>query len=81
MAAERPSSLVAIDSSKTRRVLRISLVEEEVMMLEEEELEEEEDLERALMEAEAVSVLKDWLKLRAARFSLWKPLGTSLGWE
>lgn len=79
MAAERPSSLVDIDSSKTRRVLRTSLVEEEVMIFVDEELEEEDDLERALMEAEAVSVLKDWLKLRAARFSLWKPFGTSLG--
>lgn len=80
MAAERPSSLVCMDSSKTLRVLRTEELEE-VMMEEEEEEEEEdeEELEIDCIRGEAVLLSNAWLKLRAALLDSWQPLGTSFG--
>jgi len=62
MAAERPISLVCMDSSKQRSVLRT------VVLLEDEVTDEE---ERFWMRAEAVDEEYCWLKLLAARFSSW----------
>lgn len=66
MAAERPCSLVCIDSSKTRRVFRtweLLLCIREVE--EEEEEDEEEEEERFWIRADAEEESYCWLKLRA----------------
>lgn len=71
MAADRPSRRVCMDSSRTRRVLRTELLEDELEEEEKEEEEEEEEEEMFLMQAEAVEELYCLLKLLAARFSDW----------
>jgi hypothetical protein len=78
IADDLPWSLVCMESSKTLIVLWVKGVS--VKKLLDELLEEEEELEeRALMLAEAVSLVNSLLKLRAALFSCWYPLVTNLG--
>lgn len=65
MAADRPSRRVCMHSSRTRRVLRTVLVEEDELDDEEEKRDEEEEEEAADEDWYC------WLKLLAARFSDW----------
>lgn len=64
MTAERPRSLVCIDSSKTRRVFLVVLLE--LNKLDEEELDETD-----WIRAEEVEESKVLLKLRAERLASW----------